>query len=142
MKLQNSLKNVTKIASVLMLVLITFACNKRTERKLENTTWIGVERTVEFNGVQETTDEFNHILHFRDDGTFYRTYENGTWVIENGKLVVTSYEGYCVRAYKIVKLSNKELILEGRQSPALPFIGCVDGDENDAKIVETYERSK
>lgn len=142
MKSRKFSKNAIKVASVLMLVLITIACNKRAVRKLENTTWIGVERTVEFNGEEETLDEFNHILHFRDDGTFYRTYENGTWEVKDEKLVVTSYDGNCVRSYKIVKISNKELILEGRQSPALPFVGCVDGDENDAKITEIYERSK
>lgn len=131
-----------KIASLFLLIIMVFSCSKRVERKLENTTWIGLERSVEYADTTIKWDEFNHILHFTDGGTFYRTYENGTWVIDDEKLLVTSMEGTCTRSYKIVKMSNKELILEARQSLVLPFVGCADGNENDPKITEVYERSK
>ena len=135
-------------ASALIFFLILFfgaeSCEKRTEKKLAGTTWISFERTVAYEAETITYDEdqFNHILHFNAEGSFYRTYEHGIWKVENNNLVVTTQDGHCTISYKLVKHTNKELILESRRSPIIPFLGCADGNENDPKVTEVYKRSK
>ncbi|MFT5821167.1 MAG: hypothetical protein ACI8ZM_002416 [Crocinitomix sp.] len=133
-----------KIMCTAFLLVGFLSCNKRTERKLTDTGWRSVERTVE-NDLETSTegvDSFNHILKFNSDGTFYRTFETGTWVIEGNNLMVTSYEGTCKRTYDIVKCTNRKLILEIKQSASDSFIGCADVVDSNPIITEEYERSE
>ncbi|NOQ74081.1 MAG: hypothetical protein GQ574_18890 [Crocinitomix sp.] len=141
---RNILMTGTKLMCVALLLIGMVSCNKRTEKKLVDGAWLSVERTIEYDSgnVVESGDSFNQILNFTTDGRFYRASETGVWSIEAGKLVVVSYGGSCTRRYTIINCSNKELILESRRSPTLPIFGCADGDENDPRVTEVYERSE
>jgi hypothetical protein len=142
-KAQNQGHTIKLICGLLLFTLV-LSCNKRIEKKLGDSNWRSVERTLEYNEetVVEDVSQFAHYLKFNQDGSFRRTYEFGTWEVEGGALYVTSFDVDCESTFKILKCNSKELILESKKSSGMGFVACSDGNAEDPTITEVYERTE
>jgi hypothetical protein len=141
---QNLLQLATKFMCGLLVLTVVFSCTKRTEKKLGETNWRSVERTLVYDTetIVEDSSQFAHYLSFNSDGSFYRTYEKGTWEVDGETLFVTSFEADCESTYKIVKCTNNELVLESKKLPGVGFVACSNGESEDPKITAVYERAE
>ncbi|HYG02337.1 MAG TPA: hypothetical protein VD927_07815 [Chryseosolibacter sp.] len=107
--------------SLLILSLLTLSCDHSADEVKNSDAIVGFwsRQSVYLNGVNsnEHADFLNggtNHLHIRKDNTFGRAYDNGTWLLSDGMLVLDRIEsgGFADWTYKIVHHLNDSLVLD------------------------------
>jgi hypothetical protein len=136
--------------SVLAICLIVVSCDSNVDLSIKPDSLIGFwsRETVYLNGTNsnEYVDFLNggtNFLEIKENTTFSRAYDNGSWQLSNQTLNLERDEatGLGDWSYKIIELSNRNLILEIKLTESQYCCGFDSFSDNEIiTIKEVYTK--